>query len=121
MMENNLRVGQIIEGTVTGIKPFGAFVKLDEKTQGLVHISQVTHGFLKDINEVLSVGDLVKVKILSIDEKTKKVSLSIKEAKEKERPVKPAKDKVQKLDDMMKNWLKESNDRQAVLNKRNSK
>lgn len=71
-MSEKFQVGQIIEGTVTGIKPFGAFVSLDETTQGLVHISHITHGYLENINDAVKVGDQVKVKILSIDtEKTK--------------------------------------------------
>ena len=71
-MSEKFQVGQIVEGTVNSIKPFGAFITLDESTQGLVHISQISQGFLKDINEAVSVGDKVKVKILSIDDNTKR-------------------------------------------------
>lgn len=121
-MSQKIQVGQIIEGTVTGIKPFGAFVSIDETTQGLVHISHVTHGYLADINEVLKVGDQVKVKVLAIDEEKGKISLSIKETQDKPRhnTTKPKKqaNTVEHFEDLMKDFLKGSNDRQADINRR---
>src|SRR5699024_3152327 len=63
---------------VTGIQPYGAFVALDNNTQGLVHISEITHGFVKDIHDYLSVGDEVNVKILHIDEANNKYNLPIR-------------------------------------------
>ncbi|MGG5252802.1 S1 domain-containing post-transcriptional regulator GSP13 [Neobacillus sp. SM06] len=77
-MSDKLEVGSIVTGKVTGVQPYGAFVALDEQTQGLVHISEITHGYVKDINEYLKVGDEVKVKVLSIDESAGKVGLSIR-------------------------------------------
>lgn len=88
-MTNKFEVDQILDGKVTGIQPYGAFVALNDEVQGLVHISEVTHGYVKDINEHLNVGDAVKVKVLNIDEKSKKVSLSIRATEEA--PKKPAK------------------------------
>lgn len=79
-MTTGVEVGSIIEGKVTSIKPFGAFVAINDSQQGLVHISQVAHAFVKDVNDHLSVGDTVKVKILSVDPESGKISLSIKEA-----------------------------------------
>ena len=76
-MSDKIEVGSVIKGKVTGIQPYGAFVSLDENTQGLVHISEVTHGYVKDINEFLKVGDEVNVKVLSIDENAGKIGLSI--------------------------------------------
>ncbi|GLO67002.1 RNA-binding protein S1 [Oceanobacillus sp. E9] len=81
-MTNKLEAGQIIEGKVTGIQPYGAFVSVDEETQGLVHISEITHGYVKDINEHLSVGDEVKVKVINVDDERNKVSLSIRATEE---------------------------------------
>ncbi len=81
-MTNKLEAGQIIEGKVTGIQPYGAFVSVVEETQGLVHISEITHGYVKDINEHLSVGDEVKVKVINVDEERNKVSLSIRATEE---------------------------------------
>lgn len=93
-MTQKFEIGSVVTGKVTGIQPYGAFVALDESTQGLVHISEVTHGFVKDINDHLKVGDEVQVKILSIDENAGKIGLSIRateEAPERtEAPVKKA-------------------------------
>jgi len=156
-MCKKFEIGNIIEGTVTDVKPFGAFVAIDEKTKGLVHISQISHNFINDINEHISAGDKVKVKIISIDEESKKISLSIKQAKPftpkpftpkpKDKPSynsgsgsRPsynsgsnyrnkdaskgkfqAKPKENSLDDKLKDWLKQSDDRQATLNKRSKR
>lgn len=81
-MTEKIEVGSVINGKVTGIQPYGAFVSLDENTQGLVHISEITHGFVKDINEHLKVGDEVKVKVLSVDEGAGKIGLSIRATEE---------------------------------------
>lgn len=70
------RIGNILEGTVTGIQPYGAFVSLDDETQGLIHVSEIQSGFTKNIHEVLQVGDSVHVQVIDIDEYTKKISLS---------------------------------------------
>ena len=64
-------VGQIVDGKVSGITGFGAFVDLEGGQTGLVHISEVARNYVKDINEHLTVGQEVKVKVLSLDEKGK--------------------------------------------------
>jgi general stress protein 13 len=87
-MSEKIETGSILTGKVTGIQPYGAFVALDENTQGLVHISEITHGFVKDINEHLKVGDEVKVKVLSVDEAAGKIGLSIRATEEA--PAQPA-------------------------------
>ena len=61
-----LQVGDIVEGKVTGIKPFGAFVSLPEGKTGLVHISEVSYEFVQDLSTVLSDGQTVSVKVISI-------------------------------------------------------
>lgn len=71
-MTAKFEVGSVYTGKVTGLQAYGAFVALDEETQGLVHISEVTHGFVKDINEHLAIGDEVQVKVLSVDEEKAK-------------------------------------------------
>jgi len=78
----NVEIGQVIEGKVTGIQPYGAFVAIDGDTQGLVHISEIMHGYVKDINDYLSVGDTVNVKVIQIDEEKGKISLSIRATEE---------------------------------------
>ena len=68
----------MVEGIVKNVVAFGAFVDIGLKNDGLVHISQITDRFIKDPNEVLEVGQDVKVKVVSIDEKSGKVQLSMK-------------------------------------------
>lgn len=83
-----LEIGSIVEGTVTGIAKFGAFVELPDKKVGLVHISEVSSEYVNDVNDYLKVHDTVKVKIISVDAKGK-IALSIKQAQaapEKKRP-----------------------------------
>ena len=78
-----LEVGNIVEGKITGITTFGAFVQLEGNKTGLIHISEVDINYVKDIKEHLKINDIVKVKILTIDENGK-ISLSIKKAIEEE-------------------------------------
>lgn len=78
-----VEVGKILEGKVTGITNFGAFILLPNGKTGLVHISEVALSYVKDINEHLKANDVVKVKVISVDDKGK-VSLSIKKALEEE-------------------------------------
>lgn len=72
-------VGNILEGKVTGITKFGAFVSLGENKSGLVHISEIANTYVNDIHEHLQEGQSVKVKILAIDENGR-INLSIKRA-----------------------------------------
>ena len=82
-------IGSIHEGVVTGLTKFGAFVKLENGTSGMVHISEVASEYVSDISQHLAEGDKVKVKVLEINEKGK-VSLSIKKAlPEPEKPKQP--------------------------------
>ncbi len=76
-----LEVGAIIEGKVTGITKFGAFVELEGGKVGLVHISEISNVFVKEINDHVQEGQMVKVKILNIGNNGK-VELSIKKANE---------------------------------------
>ncbi len=74
-------VGAIVEGKVTGITKFGAFVSLPGNKTGMVHISEIAHAYVSDINEHLTVGQEVKVKIIAIDP-AGKINLSIKKTTE---------------------------------------
>ena len=84
----SIEVGSIVDGVVSGITNFGAFINLPENKVGLVHISEVADVYVKDVNDFLKEQDKVKVKILSVDDKGK-IALSVKQAQEKkpvERP-----------------------------------
>ena len=70
--------GRIVSGQVTGIEKYGIFVSLDEFYSGLIHISEISDGYVKDINDYVSVGDTIKARIVDTDEDTYHVKLSIK-------------------------------------------
>ena len=61
-------VGQIVEGQITGIKPYGAFVSIDANTSGLIHISELSDGFVRDVELFVKLGEKVKLKVLEIDQ-----------------------------------------------------
>ncbi len=133
-MENiqNLEVGNIYDGKVTKVKPFGALVLLPTGQQGLVHISHISNKFIENIDDHIKSDDEVKVKVLSIEESGKKISLSIKETMEKPtfkpKPQKKVEFKkstqdkpINDFEDKLSQWLKSSNETQATLNRRNKR
>ncbi len=71
-------IGTVVKGTVVSIVPFGAFVQLEPGVEGLVHISEASNTFVSSIDEVVKIGDEVDVKVLAIDEPTRRITLSIK-------------------------------------------
>ncbi|GEN57855.1 hypothetical protein GCM10012290_24450 [Halolactibacillus alkaliphilus] len=121
----SIEVGKKLQGKVTGITNFGAFVELPEGKTGLVHISEVADNYVKDINEHLSVGDEVTVKVLNV-EADGKIGLSIKKAKDNPAPArrkpshsqpKPARERPENFEAKMNRFLKDSEDRLASLKK----
>lgn len=76
---SDLTVGMILEGIITNVVNFGAFVDIGVHQDGLIHISQLANYFVSDPKEVVKVGEVVKVKVLEIDDKLNRISLSMKE------------------------------------------
>jgi len=128
-----LAVGQVLEGTVTGITKFGAFVGLEGGRSGLVHISEIANTFVNDVHDHVQVGQKVKVKVLSLGE-AGKINLSIKRAEEAPRqsqpprrqtpanvkvPVRPVQNQVaaptgnQEFEDRLKRFMQESDSKIA--------
>lgn len=129
-MSETIQVGNILEGKVVKVKPFGAIVLLPERKQGLVHISHISSKFVEDINDHIAEGDIVQVKVLSYDEANNKMSLSIKEVDEKASvqsnvkklyEPKPEPNTPPTFEDIFSGWVKDSNERHAVLNKRSKR
>lgn len=75
---NNIKVGDIVKGQVTGITTYGVFVSLEDDYTGLVHISEVSDKFVKSLTEKFNIGDIINVKIVDIDDDKRQVKLSIK-------------------------------------------
>lgn len=128
-----LEVDSILEGKVTGITKFGAFVALPEGKSGLVHISEIANTYVTDVNEHLQLGQTVKVKVINITPDGK-INLSIKKALPREtaprRPAPPAKPAAPKaaapvaeladepsenkeFEDKLKKFMQEANSRIA--------
>ena len=105
----SIEVGSKVQGKITGITNFGAFVELPDGKTGLVHISEVADNYVKDINEHLKVGDEVEVKVMNV-EADGKIGLSIRKAKpQPERPERPQRPRRE-------NRPTERNDRQPKEN-----
>ncbi|MDD6223853.1 MAG: S1 RNA-binding domain-containing protein [bacterium] len=71
--------GKIVSGCVTGVENYGVFVGLDEFYCGLIHISEISNTFVKDINDYVSVGETIRVKVVDVDEENYHIKLSIKD------------------------------------------
>lgn len=70
--------GKIVKGTVTGIETYGVFLSFDEYYSGLIHISEISHGFVKSIHDFVNIGDIIYVEIIEVDEELSHLKLSIK-------------------------------------------
>ena len=86
-----MEIGAIYTGKVTGITKYGCFVSFDENKSGMVHISEVSNTYVNEINEVITVGQEVKVKVLKVDE-SGRINLSIKKAEP--RPQRPRREEA---------------------------
>ena len=116
MSDEDLK-GKIVEGDVTNVTNFGAFVKLQNGEEGLVHISEIANEFVQDINQFIEVGNKVKVKVLGKNTKGK-LELSIKQTKEKD--VDQAlfihkKTKNSGFEDKISSFLKKSEEKQIDI------
>ena len=74
----DLSAGMVLEGVVTNVTAFGAFVDVGVHQDGLVHVSELTHRYVKEPSEVVRTGQIVKVQVLSVDPRSKRIGLSMK-------------------------------------------
>ena len=77
-----MKIGDKLEGTITGIQPYGAFVELESGVTGLIHISEIRSGYVSNIHDILSIGEKVFVQVIDVDEYSKKASLSLRTLEE---------------------------------------
>lgn len=120
-------VGEIVDGTVTGITNFGAFIQLPEGKSGLVHISEISHDYVEKVADYLKKDQKVKVKVLSIS-KEGKISLSIRQAKPKSnKPVEiewnktDEKQKFMSFEDKLNIFLKDSSEKMTQIKTRDNR
>ena len=119
----SIAVGSILEGVVTGITKFGAFVELPGGVTGLVHISEVADAYVKDVNEYLKESDRVSVKVINVDAQGK-IGLSIKQARPDYQQQQAKNKRLNRasqasFEDKLAKFLKESEERQIEA-KRNT-
>jgi len=103
----------IVSCNVTGVEPYGVFVNLDEYYSGLIHISEISNGFVKDIKDFVNIGDTIYARVLEVDDVLFKVKLSIKnidyktDGKRTKKPIKEAGLGFKPLEDKLDTWVKE--------------
>lgn len=103
-------VGNVVTGNITGIEKYGIFVSLDEYYSGLIHISEISDDFVRDVNDYVKYGDTIKAKIIEVDDDTFHVKLSIKDMDHKGK-VKKKRQIVETgsgfgiLEDNLDNWI----------------
>lgn len=109
--------GKIVRGTVTGIETYGVFVSFDEYYSGLIHISEMSYGFVKDIHDYVQIGDVIYVEIIEVDDQSFHLKLSIKNVNYKQKYVARKKRIVETsrgfktLEYKLPFWIKESLDK----------
>lgn len=117
-----IEIGNIVEGVVTGLTKFGAFVQLPENKTGMVHISEVSKDYVQDINQVLKTGDVVKVKVIHVEDN--KIGLSIRKADTStpRRPeyAQPTKEQAADFEELLARFMKTSEAHQTDV-RRNTK
>ncbi len=132
-----IEVGSIIEGKVSRIMPFGVFIALPEDKVGLLHISEASTTYIEDINDHFKIGDVVKTKVIKIDD-SGKISLSVKKAVDKKRenkkinkeksnePIRPAEfdwgrknDEELSFEDKLNKFKQDSDERMLALKRSN--
>lgn len=104
--------GTILEGKVTGITKFGAFIALPEGHSGMVHISEIASSYVKEVSDYLSVGQKVRVVVLNEDERGR-ISLSIKKAVEQA----PKEVPKQSFEDMLSKFMSDSGEKISSMKK----
>ena len=112
----SIEVGSKLQGKVTGITNFGAFVEIEKGKTGLVHISEVADSYVKDINDYLKVGEEVTVKVINV-EKDGKIGLSIKKAKDRPERQRSQRERQESFEAKMNRFLRDSEARLASLKK----
>ena len=115
---SSIEVGSVLEGRVTGITRFGAFIDIGEGRTGLVHISEIADAFVHDVNDYLKHNDIVRVKVIAVE--SGRVGLSIKQADPNYLAQRARRDRAyqQSFEDKLTKFLKDSEERHQDL-KRN--
>lgn len=104
-------IGDKVKGTVTGVEDYGIFLMIDENTTGLIHISEISENFVKNVSDYAMVGDIMNAEVIDYDPEGNKLKLSIKKNKQKGStkivPIKETKSGFSNLYKSLDNWISE--------------
>lgn len=109
---NNLKENDIIKVTITGIQNYGAFAETEGDYNGLIHISEISYGYVKNIHDYINIGDNIYAEVVEIDNNNKKIKLSIKDIDYKKNGTKlkrmaETKNGFTPLKDNLEKWINE--------------
>ena len=113
LMSNNIKEKEVIRVKITGIQKYGAFASLENNDyNGLIHISEISYGYVKNIHDFMNVGDSIYAEVLNVDDNNKQIKLSIKDIDYKKDGVKlkrmaETKNGFQPLKDNLDIWIEE--------------
>lgn len=106
---------EIVEGLVTGIEEYGIFIGLDEYYSGLIHISEISNDYVRNINNYVNIGETIRAKVLEADDELYQVKLSIKDvdyrlSRHNKNKIMETGSGFQVLKDNLEKWIKERNE-----------
>ena len=108
------KVGDIVKGKVTGIEDYGIFVLVDDDTTGLIHISEISEDFVRDVSDYADVGEIISARVIEYDFENKKLKLSIKSDQTKRKaklvPIKETASGFTSLGEQLQTWINDKNE-----------
>ena len=111
-MKSKYKKGEVVLAKITKLEKYGAFAQIDDEYSGLIHISEMTNGFVRDISDYVAVGDMIYVKIIDISQKNNQLKLSAKDVnpslhKNTKRKIKETVFGFYLLKTALPNWIEE--------------
>ena len=117
------KTGEIVKGKVTGIEDYGIFVSIDDEVTGLIHISEISTAFVRNIADYVEIGEEIQAKVLEYDSKNKKLKLSIKDFdyhmnRNKKNVINETKSGFEGLHNSLDKWIAEKEEEMAKKQKK---
>ena len=108
----NYKIGDIVKGKVTGIEDYGIFLLIDDDVTGLIHISEISDSFVRNVSDYAEIGEIIKAEVIDYDEVNKKLKLSIKNdnckrTSKKNVPIKETKSGFCSLGKQLDKWIED--------------
>lgn len=110
------KIGDIVKGKVTGVEDYGIFILLDDGTTGLIHISEISEGFVREVSDYAEIGEILSAKVIDYDHESGKLKLSIKDDKNRKEmkisPIKETNSGFKSLSVKLGEWIAEKSGEQ---------